>query len=275
MNFKQIIFAVFSVLVFPSLFGQKTTTTVSSDGINRGTFFPGTIYNPDPIVLNPSNPLDYIGQMHNSAMEYLGNKTGWKGAPVDTLVYWTDVYVRQMDSRNDYINHFNSKRDFLGGFIASTDEKQTEILNTTVLSRYEALYLKQILAALEDPNATDKATIVSKIKGIESTIMADTRLTQDQRDGLLAHASVSRYSLDFWVGMMAANPSLMPAGTSMTALKVSQGIAKADVKGGVAGGYQGGIAGGILGGPAGIIPGILGGIATGAIFGSAVAALGL
>ncbi|MDX2247142.1 MAG: hypothetical protein SF052_10220 [Bacteroidia bacterium] len=274
MNFKHLLIAVFSVLVFPSLFGQKTTTTTtSSEGLLRGAFPPTTIYNPDPIVSNPKNPVDYVGQMHNSAVEFLGNKAAWKKAPVDTLVSWTDVYVKQMNPRNSYISHYEKNSDFLGGFIASTEEKQTEILNTTVLTRKEAIYLKQLLASLEDPTATDKAAVIGKIKGVEATILADASLTQEQRDGLLAHASVARYSLDFWSTMVSVNSSLMPSGTDMSALKVSQKIAKADVKGGVAGGYQGGIVGGIVGGPGGIIPGILGGIATGAILGSIKAAL--
>ncbi|MEZ4776407.1 MAG: hypothetical protein R3D00_24745 [Bacteroidia bacterium] len=274
MNFKHFIIAACSVLVFPSLFGQRTATTITtSNSIQKGVIPPTTIYNPDPIVFNPNNPVDYIGQMHNSAVEFLGKKTGWQEVPVDTLVYWTDVYIKLLDDQNDYSSHYKSNRDFLGGFISSSETKQTEILNTTVLSRYEAYYLKRLLATLGDESATNKATVITNIKNIESEIMADTRLTQDQRDGLLADAAVSRYSLDFWSTMLVTNPSLMPSGAGMTTFNVSQKIAKADVKGGVAGGYKGGIVGGILGGPGGIIPGILGGIVTGAIVGSAVAAL--
>lgn len=273
MNLKHFILAACSVMILPSLFGQRTGTTIGSNNQLRGVIPPTTIYNPDPVVFNPNNPVDYIGQMHNSAVEFLGKKTGWQGVPVDTLVYWTDVYIKQLDDQNDYSAHYKTNKDFLGGFVTSTESKQTDILNTTVLSRYEALYVKRLLATLGDESATNKASVIANIKSLEAEIIADTRLTQDQREGLLADASVSRYSLDFWSTMVVINPSLMPSGTDMSALKVSQNIAKADVKGGVAGGYKGGIAGGILTGPAGIIPGILGGIVTGAIIGSAIAAL--
>ena len=255
------------------LFGLMATLMFSFFGFGKSV----------AIQLDPSNSknkYDYVGVMHNKGLEsFINNYKKIDGLESNkkmsftTLINANTLYLGQDNS----INQFNAlliKNNSLFAYLKSIGNS-----NSTFITAFDAIDFKpsngfkeiyiQMLNSVDEINFKDDTslnTYVETIKTIEDNIL-ESSLKTNEKEILLATASVARYSCCYWfynTSIASWNPQKMDT-------PKMPNIIKWDIAAGAGGGVTGAIIGGTVTIPAGgigAVPGWVAGAITGAVGGS-------
>ncbi len=258
---KKLVFGLVATVMFSILgFGKSSTIQI------------------DPS--NSKNKYDYVGVMHNKGLESFANsyKTikgleSNKKMSFATLINSNTLYLGQDNS----INQFNSKLIESNSLL--TYLKNIGSNNSSFVTAFDAInyrpssefkeYFIQMLNAvdgIDEKNETSLKAYIDLMKNVENNIVA-SNLQTNEKDILLAMASVGRYSGSYWfykTSISNWNPNNVPHTSNKQ-------IIKWDIAGGAGGAATGAIIGGTVTIPAGgigAVPGWVAGAITGAVGGS-------
>ncbi len=205
-------------------------------------------------ISNSANPFDALGAMHNEAVVATGNALNWNLKTSKTEMENKLAAYLQSTQDVDATPIFD-RRTELDSFAVAADP--AALLRSKGFSKKAIAYFTRIESA---PKTT--RDITTAIKTIESEIIADTSLPQNEKDALLSMAAVSRYSNDLWSKMIRESNSPLFQSRLNEANRSSRAgeIAFADARGA----FFGAIIGSVVFGAA--LPGALAGAARSSIF---------
>lgn len=235
-------------------------------------------FKPGPTTSNPQNPFDQVGPLHNEGLIEVGNGFQWERTPTVTPELVFDQSGQFLENRQ-VIQNFAATRQTNMRTRIITRTRSTDVvamLQGMGVSSSSTQYVKQTMDLLGSPAIKSVADMTDQFKKIESAVMNNSNLAQNDRDILLSSLAVGRYSIDFWTSMVSTYPTafgLSASSTSDELFAKAKSVAEEDVKGGLKGGYTGGAISAVTGG--GIIVGIAAGVALGAIAGSALGYFGI
>ncbi len=229
---------------------------------------------------NSNNDYDFVGKLHNIGLEsFVNNYTQINGLVNNnemsfrTLINSNTLYLGQNSSINQFntsVVNNNSLLTYLKNLGSSNSSFVTafDVINFHPTNDFKDFYL-EMLNAVDGINRNDESSFsryLGLVKNIEDDIIVST-LQNDEKDILLATASVARFSAGYWF----YNTSLNIWNSGNLNNPPYKAIIKWDIAGGAGGAAAGAIVGGTVTIPVGGIgslPGWVAGAITGAVGGS-------
>ncbi|MEI6596568.1 MAG: hypothetical protein WCO28_13460 [Bacteroidota bacterium] len=169
-------------------------------------------------IPNPSNPFDSAGADHNAGLDYVaanfGSPTKPLGTSLQTLVANFGVSYFSLNFDDTYNSlgtiaaaqqtYLTNNNDYIPNVIAN-------IISDWSGSSAAKSYLTDITnAILEYTDSSQIDTLVSSIKTIETAILADGHLTNEESELLLCSSSIARYSSYYWFNVYNNRPTNWP-----------------------------------------------------------------
>lgn len=243
-----------------------------------------TLVNP-----NPNNPYNYVGILHNEGLDNaISRKNEWltRGANRGVINYAQLKQIVSEFSANKAIEYGTDPQNY-GTLVSYANELIEDVNNThnlpyttfdefhTPVQQYANLNINENVKnyMLFFENITGTFSEISlAITTQENAIIADNKLSVDDKNLCLASCAVFRYSLSYWQAVVE-NPD--NSWNEIIPTNSVQSIAGADLGGAITGGIRGAIKGAacaLVFGPGGSVLTCGYGMVNGAIWSSCAAA---
>lgn len=164
------------------------------------------------VIINPNNPDDYVGSLHNSGCNYILPKISFNSPTVySDILYQDKVYVNS----KGYDSTDVSKAYFGGvqaGYLFNPDSTYTnnsglliaKLSNDGKIGSTAENYFNSIINDMDIiignnlPSSSVYNSFANTIINLENQINSDYTLSNNERTVLLSACSVARYSAAYW-----------------------------------------------------------------------------
>lgn len=153
---------------------------------------------------NPNNPKDSVGFYHNALLSYYqandaGNTTKLDSYITMTKDFYKSIYGKTLsDNIAKSMMESGIKKDFVNAQEAKdslVSWNSEKIISNTILPYY--ITIVNTVNHLDAKNNSYER-VINQIKEIESQVLQNKNITEEQKNKFFAVSSVSRYSLNFW-----------------------------------------------------------------------------
>lgn len=148
---------------------------------------------------NPKNPYDFIGEGHNAILQYVDSRGGVTSLNDDQIA----VVISEFTSKNygsalpkDAVL---STRKNIEQFLARFQNSGMVVLNANGSASYKG-YLDTLIKKLTGPieSKVSAQPFIKAVIELENQILADKKLSAEERTSILSATSVARHSSLYW-----------------------------------------------------------------------------